>query len=66
MVFMGFLGTDGLPCVIELLLGLSPASLSFASFLLFRKASNKSTRSLHCNSMFLKDSCKALSVSDFG
>ena len=42
-----------------------PALLSSAaSSLLFFKASSKSTRSLHCNSMLRREYCSAFSVSD--
>jgi hypothetical protein len=45
-----------------------PADLlsSAASSLLFFKASSKSTRSLHCNSILRSESCSAFSVSDLG
>ena len=36
---------------------------SAVSSLLFFKASSRSTRSLHCNSMLLRESCSAFSVS---
>jgi hypothetical protein len=42
------------------------ARLSFDSFLLFSRASNKSTRSLHCSSSCRSDSKSAFSVDDVG
>ena len=42
---------------------LLPLASSSASSLLFFNASNKSTRSLHCNSIARSESCNALSVS---
>lgn len=42
------------------------ARLSFDSSLLFFKASNKSTRSLHCSSNCRNDSKRAFSVEDVG
>lgn len=42
------------------------ARLSFDSFLLFFRASSRSTRSLHCSSNWRSDSIRALSVSDAG
>lgn len=39
---------------------------SSASLLLFRSASSKSTRSLHCSSIDFIESCKARSVSVLG
>ena len=60
-------GMAGLLWFVEMPLDLSPSFLDFsASLRLFRKASKRSTRSLHCISIFLRDSCSALSVSFFG
>ena len=46
--------------------GVAALLSSAASSLLFFKASSKSTRSLHCNSMLLRLSCSAFSVSVLG
>lgn len=44
-------------------MGVAAFVSSAVSSLLFFKACSKSTRSLHCNSMLLRESCSAFSVS---